>query len=140
VWLLLLVFTYVLGVDCIFLYNMIKAGTVASWILAPFVVTALFVVMWGIYAFAYIARFQAGLKIIMKNSAFFVIRHLLRSLLLAVVFVASVAIFMFLPITIVILPTLGMFLMTVILESIFEKYMSDEDLAAEAERNQVYYN
>jgi hypothetical protein len=76
----------------------------------------------------------------MKNSAFFVIRHLLRSVLLAVVFAASVAIFMFLPITIVILPTLGMFLMTVILESIFEKYMSDEDLAAEAERNQVYYN
>jgi uncharacterized membrane protein YesL len=96
--------------------------------------------MWGIYAFAYIARFQAGLKMIMKNSAFFVIRHLLRSVLLAVVFAASVVIFMFLPITIVILPTLGMFLMTVILESIFEKYMSDEDLAAEAERNQVYYN
>jgi uncharacterized membrane protein YesL len=96
--------------------------------------------MWGIYAFAYIARFQAGLKVIMKNSAFFVIRHLLRSVLLAVVFAASLAIFMFLPITIVILPTLGMFLMTVILESIFEKYMSDEDLAAEAERNQVYYN
>ena len=140
VWLILLVFTYVLGVDCIFLYNMIKAGTVASWILAPFAVTALFVVMWGIYAFAYIARFQAGLKVIMKNSAFFVIRHLLRSVLLAIVFAASVAIFMFLPITIVILPTLGMFLMTVILESIFEKYMSDEDLAAEAERNQVYYN
>jgi uncharacterized membrane protein YesL len=119
---------------------MIKAGTVASWILAPFAVTALFVVMWGIYAFAYIARFQASLKVIMKNSAFFVIRHLLRSVLLAVVFAASVALFMFLPITIVILPTLGMFLMTVILESIFEKYMSDEDLAAEAERNQVYYN
>ena len=140
VWLILLVFTYVLGVDCIFLYNMIKAGTVASWILAPFAVTALFVVMWGIYAFAYIARFQASLKVIMKNSALFVIRPLLRSVLLAVVFAASVALFMFLPITIVILPTLGMFLMTVILESIFEKYMSDEDLAAEAERNQVYYN
>ena len=67
VWLILLVFTYVLGVDCIFLYNMIKAGTIAGWILAPFAVTALFVVMWGIYAFAYIARFQAGLKMIMKN-------------------------------------------------------------------------
>ena len=140
VWLILLVFTYVLGVDCIFLYNMIKAGTVASWILAPFAVTALFVVMWGIYTFAYIARFQASLKVIMKNSAFFVIRHLLRSVLLAVIFAASVAIFMFLPIVIVILPTLGMFLMTVILESIFERYMSDEDLVAEAERNQVYYN
>lgn len=140
VWLILLVFTYVLGVDCIFLYNLIKAGTVASWILAPFVVTAIFVVMWAIYAFGYIARFQNNLKAIMKNCAFFVIRHLLRSVLLAIVFAASVALFMFLPIVIVILPTLSMFLMTVILESIFEKYMSDEDLAAEAERNQVYYN
>ena len=140
VWLILLVFAYVLGVDCIFLYNMIKAGTIAGWILAPFAVTVLFVVMWAIIAFAYIARFKANLKMIMKNSAFFVIRHLLRSVLLAVIFAASVVIFMFLPIVIVILPTLGMFLMTVILESIFEKYMSDEDLEAEAERNQVYYN
>lgn len=140
VWILLLVFACVLGIDCSFLYNMIKAGTVASWILAPFVVTALLVVMWGIYAFAYIARFQAGLKIIMKNSAFFVIRHLLRTVLIAVVFAVSVVIFILLPITIFILPTLSMFLMAVILESIFEKYMSDEDLAAEAERNQVYFN
>ena len=140
VWLVLLVFTYVLGVDCIFLYNLIKAGKVISWVLAPFIVTAILVVMWGIYAFAYIARFQADLKTIMKNSAFFAIRHLLRSVLLVVVFVASVLLFMFLPIVIVILPTLSMFLMTVILESIFEKYMSDEDLVAEAERNQVYYN
>lgn len=140
VWLILLVFAYVLGVDCIFLYNMIKAGTIASWILAPFVVTAIFVVMWAIYAFGYIARFKNSLKAIMKNSAFFVIRHLLRSILLVVILAASVVLFMFLPVVIVILPTLGMFLMTVILESIFEKYMSDEDLAAEAERNQVYYN
>ena len=140
VWLILLVFTYVLGIDCIFLYNMIKAGTIASWILAPFVVTALFVIMWAIYTFAYISRFTNGLKAIMKNSAFFVIRHLLRSILLAVIFVASVALFMFLPIVIVVLPTVSMFFMTVILESIFEKYMSDEDLEAEAERNQVYYN
>ena len=140
VWLILLVFTYVLGVDCIFLYNMIKAGTIGGWTLAPFAVTILFVVMWAIYTFAYIARFQADLKTIMKNSAFFVIRHLLRSILLAVIFVASVVAFMFLPVVIVILPTVSMFFITVILESIFEKYMSDEDLAAEAERNQVYYN
>lgn len=140
VWLMLLVIVYVLGIDCIFLYNMIKAGTVAGWILAPFAVTALFVVMWGIYVFAYIARFTNSLKVILKNSTFFVMRHLLRSVLLAVIFAASVVIFMFLPIVIVILPTLSMFLITVIVESIFEKYMSDEDLEVEAERNQVYYN
>lgn len=139
VWLLLLLAIYVLGVDCIYVYQLAKAGKASIWLLTPFVVTAVLVAMWAVYVFGYIARFQNSLKAIMKNSVFFVIRHFLRSLLVFVILAASVVLFLFLPITIIILPTLSMFLITVILESVFKKYMSEEDLEAEEEKNKAYY-
>ena len=139
VWFVLFVITIVLGVDFIFLFNMIKAGKVASWMLAPFIVMAAFVVMWEIYVFAYIARFQNNLKTIMKNCARLVIRHLPQSLLLIIICVAELVLTLFIPIVICILPALRMLLMTFILEPVFKRYMSDEDLAAEEERNRVYY-
>ena len=137
--LLLLLIIYVLGVDCLYIYRLSVAGKTSMWLLTPFVVSAVFVVMWVIYVFAYIARFQNSLKLILKNSAFFVIRHLLRSILALVVFAASTVLTMFLPIVIVIVPTIAMFLITLILESVFKKYMTEEDLEAEEERNQAYY-
>ncbi len=140
VWLILLLLYYLLGVDCIFVFNLAKAGKVGAWLLAPFIVTAVLVTMWMLYMFGYMARFYNSLKGILKNCAFLVIRHLLRSVLLTLIFAASVVIFLFLPVTIVILPAAGMYLMNLVLESIFVKYMSEEDLEAEAERNQVYYN
>lgn len=140
VWLVLLVLFYILGVDYIFLTNAIKSGTAASWILGPFIVMAVLMVMIAIYVFAYIARFQNNLKSIIKNSAFFAIRHLLRSIVLVVILAAEVVVCLFVPITIIIVPTLGMYLITLVMESIFQKYMSIEDLEAETERNRVYYN
>ncbi len=140
IWLILIVLYYLLGVDCIFVYNLVKAGTVGVWLLAPFVVTAVLVTMWMLYMFGYMARFYNNMKGIMKNCALLVIRHLLRSVLVALVFAASMAIFLFFPVTVVILPVGGIYLMNLSLESIFVKYMTEEDLEAEAERNQVYYN
>lgn len=140
VWLILLVLAYVLGIDFVFLYNIIKAGTIAGWVLAPFIVMAAFVVMWAIYVFAYIARFHNNLKAIMKNSGRLVIRHLPQSLLLMIICIVAIVLTLFIPVLVCILPALVMLLMTVILESIFKRYMSEEDLAAEEERNRVYYN
>lgn len=139
VWLILLVLYYVLVVDCYFVYLKAVEGTVSIYFMVPFAITLVLVLIWSIYVFGTIARFQNDLKTIMKNSAFLVIRHLLRSILLVVVLAAAVLVFMFVPISVVILPTVCMFLITVILESIFQRYMTEEDLAAEAERNQTYY-
>lgn len=139
VWLILLVLIYVLGIDCIYVYRLSVAGKTSMWIIAPFVATAVVATMWAFYVFAYIARFHNNLKSIMKNSLFFVIRHLLRSVLVVAVFAAATALTLFLPIVVVIVPTLSMFLISIILESIFKKYMSEEDLEAEEEKNQAYY-
>lgn len=140
VWLILILLYYLLGVDSIFVYNLAKAGKVGIWLLAPFIVTGFLVMMWMLYMFGYIARFYNSLKGTMKNCAFLVIRHLLRSFLVVLVFIATVVIFLFLPVTIIILPAAGMYLINLILETIFVKYMTDEDLEAEEERNRVYYN
>lgn len=139
VWLILLVLIYVLGIDCIYVYRLAVAGQASMWIIAPFAVTAVVAAMWAFYVFAYIARFHNNLKSIMKNSLFFVIRHLLRSILVVVVFAAATALTLFIPIVVVIVPTVSMFLISIILESIFKKYMSEEDLEAEEEKNKAYY-
>ena len=140
VWLILMVTGYVLGIDFIFVYNLIVNKTISAWVLAPFVMTALFVVMWTIYVFPYIARFQNGLKAIIKNCAILVITHFLKSVLLVLLFAVSIVALLYLPISILCIPVLSMLLASLILENIFKKYMSDEDLAAEEARNRISYN
>lgn len=140
VWVVALVIYYILSVDCIFIYNLVHAGKVGGWVFVPFVIMAIYLTICLMYIFAYIARFANNLKSIVKYSAFFVIRHFLRSILLFIIFAAVVILVICYPIAIVILPVLAMYLMTSVLEPIFRKYMSEEDLAAEEERNRIYYN
>jgi hypothetical protein len=76
----------------------------------------------------------------MKISGFLFVRHLLTSLLLVVLFtVALVIVYLFFP-AIFLVPAFYMLVAGFLLENVFKRYMSEEDLAAEEERNRVYYN
>ena len=139
VWLITAAFGYVLVADCYVIWLEAKAGKVSLYTMLPYAISLALIIIWSFYVYGSIARFENGLKLTMKNCAFFVFRHLLRSILILVVFAALIVGILFLPVVIFILPTICMFLITVILESIFQRYMSEEDLEAEAERNQTYY-
>ena len=98
------------------------------------------ITMWSVHLFPYIARFQIGLKALMKNCAFFAVRHLIKTLILFALFiVACLAMVIYFP-CVIIAPVLYMLAATFLLEPIYMRYMSDEDYLAEQERNQVYYN
>ena len=140
VWVISLVIFYVLSVDFLFVYNLISAGKIGVWVYIPFALATVFMIIYITYIFGYIARFENSLKNILKNSAYFSIRHLLRSILLLGTFAVAVAFLFFFPIAIALLPPLYMYVVSAILESVFKKYMSEEDLAMEEERNRVYYN
>lgn len=140
VWLILMVLYYVLITDCFLLYSFYKQGALPLALLIVFVVMLAFAVIWGSYLFPYIARFANTTKQILKNCLLFSIRHILMSIVLLAFFVLAIVVFVVVPVAIFVLPAAYMLLANLVLESIFRRYMSPEDLEAEEDRNRDYYN
>lgn len=138
VWLILCVVYYIMITDCVIMYNFYKSGaSVALFIV--FAIMVLVTMMWTGYLFPCIARFENTTKNLMKTCALLMIRHILKSILLMLLLAVAIAGLIVMPVLIVIIPSVYMLVASFILESIFEKYMSPEDLEAEKERNQIYY-
>ena len=136
-----LIIFYVAVIQNIYLYfGGFIEGLISKPLLIFNVITGLIVLPWAIFIFSYIARFENKLKIILKNCLLISIRHIGVSFLLLLLLVVTAIIFwLYLP-TIFLLPALYMLLATYLLEPVYRRYMSDEDLQAENERNMVYYN
>lgn len=77
---------------------------------------------------------------LMKNCAIIALVNFKWSLLLLILFVVTVVGFIFVPVLSMFLPVIYMVIANRILERVFRKYMSDEDIEAEEERNKVEYN
>ena len=71
----------------------------------------------------------------MKNGFLIALWNLPRTLLLVGLFVACIAVVIFVPLSFTYMPVAYMMLSSVILEKIFQRYMSPEDLAKEQKRN-----
>ena len=77
---------------------------------------------------------------ILKNAALIALGNLWKTLLLFVLLLAAAfAVYIFPP-AVFIIQCVYMLLANFILEKIFQKYMSPEDLEAEKERNMEYFN
>lgn len=103
-----------------------------------FIALVILVTMWVIYLFPYIARFENTSKAIMKNSALIAITNLAKTFLLLLLFLISLIAFFIVPMALLFVPGIYMYLANRILEPIFRKYMTPEDLKAEAERNSEF--
>lgn len=136
VWVLLLGVYWLLIANCLFFVKMIPNKPM----LVFNIISICLVVIWMLQVFPHIARFENKLKAIMKNCALMGIRHILRSLLLLLLFAVAIVLLFMWPILIFVLPTLYMVIASFVLESMYEKYMSEEDLESEEERNRVFYN
>lgn len=138
---LLLIFLYaLLGFDCYVMFQTAKAGKSYGMFYIVFVVLMVFLSMWAIYLFPYIARFANTTKEVLKNTALIAVLNLGKTILL---FVLSAAVLLFIylfPVALFVVPAAFMLLVNYILEKIFVKYMSAEDIEAEKERNMEYYN
>lgn len=139
-WLLVLLLYIILGMDCYVMYQVAQSGSKLGILYIVFIVLMALVTMWGIYLFAYIARFENTTKQVLKNAALIAVGNLPKTLLLFILFVAVCFLIYLLPILIIVLPTIYMLLENFILEKTFRKYMSEEDIAAEDERNSEFFN
>ena len=93
------------------------------------------ILMWAVYLFPLVARFHSTTKAVMKNCLLIALWNLPLTLLLVGLFVACIAVVVFVPLSFTYMPVTYMLLSSVILEKIFPKYMTPEDLAREQERN-----
>lgn len=140
VWLILCVLYSVLIINGIIMYRVSIVDETYTTVLVVVFVTLIVLMLWSSYLFPYIARFSNTIKNILKISGFLFVRHLLTSLLLVILFVVAVVlIYLFFPVVFLV-PALYMLVASFLLEKVFKRYMSEEDLAAEEERNRVYYN
>lgn len=132
-WLIYLCVVLILSFDLNFMRQLLKSGNNLGLFYYVFLVAIVFVIGWGCFLFPYIARFANTLKATLKNAVFLELRHLPWSLLLIVLLgVAAFAVWLIWPL-IFLVPALLCMLFDGILERIFRKYMSEEDLARELE-------
>lgn len=140
IWLILLAVAAVMGFDAYIMQQFDDAGNKLGRLYIFFEVMIGFEVIWALYIFPSIARFENTNRAIMKNAALMAVAHLPRTLLMAVILVAFLLLDWILPFLIIFIPAAFMWIWNLILEKIFRKYMSEEDIKQEEERNREYYN
>ena len=103
-----------------------------------FVLLTFTVASWAIYFQTYVARFNDGLKLGLINSGKLALAGFAKTIFLTLLLlVFLVAGLYFLPVVLV-LPGIYGVIAVKILEPAFRKIMSEEDLALENERNQIW--
>lgn len=140
VWLILIVAYAIMGIDCYIMYQFAKVGAAYGSLYIVFAVLMLFTTMWANYLFPYIARFENKLKATLKNCAIIALLNIWRTILVMILFVAAAAIIYVFPPATLIVPAVYMLLANLVLEKVFVKYMTPEDIEAEKERNEQYFN
>ena len=140
VWLILFLLYGLLAFDTYVMYQFAKQGQSYGSLYIVFPVIIIFITMWAIYLFPYMARFENKTKVLMKNCALIAIGNIGKTILLFIVLAAALIITYIFPPAVLIMPAVYMLLANFILEKIFLKYMSPEDIEAEKERNEEYFN
>jgi len=140
IWLIVLVVGIVLIGDYKIMQTLAEAGNPVGKIYMMFGIFLFMEIVWCLYVFPYLARFENKTKTIMKNAAFIAILNLPRTLLIIVLSVVFALATYIMPMLIIIVPALYTWLLSLIMEKIFRKYMSEEDKALEDEMNREYKN
>ncbi len=130
-WLVFVLLLLVLGGDIYITRNAIAADSPLAASSFFFMVLFVFTIVWAIYHFAYIARFENGFKESFKVSAIFMIANIGWSFAIIAIIVAFVLLISKFLVLLVFAPGVFACVIHPILERVFRKYMSDEDLAKE---------
>lgn len=134
-WLVFIVLFAILTGDIYITRKFIPAESPLAAASIFFTVLLVFSIVWAIYHFAYIARFENGFKESFKISAIFMIANIQWSIAIIAVIIAMLYLvyrFLFL---LLFAPGILSCGLHPILEKVFRKYMSAKDLAKEDEGN-----
>lgn len=132
-WLIFMVLFGILAGDIYITRHIIAQDSPFAATSIIFLVLTVFAIVWAIYHFAYIARFANGFKDSLKVSAIFMIANFGWSIVIIIVIIVLLLLiyrFLFL---LVFAPGIFSCALHPMLENVFRKYMSPEDLAKEDE-------
>lgn len=139
IWLLSILGYAFMSADLYLTFHLMT-GVARTIFIAVFFVMILAIISWNLYTFPYISRFENTRRQSMSNAGRLAIAELPWTFALLILFVLTILIYyLFMP-AVLFVPAIYMFIANSILEKIFRKYMSKEDLEAEEERNRDYYN
>lgn len=130
IWLMVLGILLIAVLDS-FLLGLMEQMVLIDLLRAVIIVLTLSGILWGLYLFPYLSRFDVPNKAAMKNCALIALANMPQSLLLLLLFAACTFGFVCLPLLNLFIPSLYMFFANRILEKIFRKYMRPEDLTAQ---------
>lgn len=137
IWLIFLAAFLMSYVDIKICLGYMKIGSGIGYLAYVFYGLLALILIWFMYVFAYIARFEDKIKVILKNSAVMIFAHPVSSLLILALVLGSFFLCRMVFVTIWFLPVMAMDLINVVLEKVFRKYMTEEELLEEQENDRM---
>ena len=137
-WLIWLVPAAFLVADCFIMKQQLEDGSPLGVMYYFFLVLAAAALAWAFYLFAYMARFKCTVKEALKKSLFMMIANLGWSIVLVVVFLFILFWCRDIMSLFVLFPGGFGAVKNYILEKVFKKYRTPEDIAKELEENRTY--
>lgn len=129
--LVLLPLYLVLASSCYSAYVMYLSGEGSKIVPIFLLIVAAIITMWGNFIFPYLARFNDPSKRILMNCIWIALFNILWAILVMVLLVVAILLVLSFPLGLFIVPAVYMLVSGYILEHVFRKYMSPEDLAKE---------
>ena len=139
-WLIFLLIGLIMGADWFIMFQFMKAGAAWGKAFVIFVVMLVFEIAIWLYVYPNIARFENTNKAIVKNAALMSFAHLPKTILMLVILLIIAFLVYLIPFLLIFAPAAFIAIQNGIMEKIFLRYMSEEDIAKEEERNREYFN
>lgn len=137
-WLIWLIPAAFLVADCMLMKQQLKAGAPLGVMYYFFLILAAAALAWAFYLFPYMARFECTVKEALKKSLFMMVANLGWSIVLVAVFLFILFWCRDLMSLFVLFPGGFGAVKNYILEKVFKKYRTPEDIAKELEENRTY--
>lgn len=120
-----------LGFDLVWSWMNMSAIENSSVLLGIFIALTVMFLCFSIYVFPILSRFEMTIKQLFKAAMFMAIKHLPSTVvMLAIIAICALGIF-FIPILIFIIPAGATFIISLLMERIFKKYMPETQGAGE---------
>ena len=136
-WLPMLAMILFLIFDVLALRALIQNGNPLGRLFGIILVLLFVAVVWAVYLAAYCARFQGGVKDMLRFSFFLMMSHPLRSIGVMIAVVDSIALTLVVPGFAAILPALAFLISSILIEQVFLMHMRPEDAEKTKEKEET---
>ena len=135
VWLVMMAIGVLSYIDIYYTYVLVQADVAPVLFFYFLIGIFALIFIWMLYWLPYIARFENTLRKMWKFSLAIAAQNILWSILNFIVFALMAILVMMIPLLIIIIPVICEILLSISTEHVFRKYMSEEDLYLEDQRN-----